>query len=132
MVELTSGRLRWVPAAASARQPEAVVSVIAALSIEVFGPSAGVRASISIRCPISILIATHLQLHLAITKMIPALKYPSPGEVAAGADALIGPTNALAQPKPELPADGAGPIGRKNCRHHSKRHASRPARRAAA
>src|SRR5439155_8575294 len=110
MVELTSGRLRWVPAAASARQPEAVVSVIAALSIEVFGPSAGVRASISIRCPISILIATHLQLHLAITKMMPVLKYPiAEGEVAVGADALVGPTNALAQPKPELPADGAGP-----------------------
>ena len=53
MVELTSGRLRWVPAAASARQPAAVVSVIGTLSIGGFWSKAGVRASISARWPIS-------------------------------------------------------------------------------
>src|SRR4051812_24089832 len=81
MVELTSGRLRWVPAAASARQPAAVVSAIATLSIPGFRPKAGVRASTSRRRPISALIATHLQLHLAITKMIPARPLESTEEV---------------------------------------------------
>src|SRR5207237_9637388 len=69
MVELTAGRLRWVPAAASARQPEAVVSVMAKLLAVVSEPKSGVRASITTRWPISIFIATHLQLHLAAMRL---------------------------------------------------------------
>ena len=96
MVELTSGRLFWVPAAASARQPAVVVSVIDMLLVSV---SAGVRASISTRWPIFDLIATHLQQHLAITKMIlptPIVEILAEGGFAAGPDALTNLTNALA------------------------------------
>jgi hypothetical protein len=71
MVELTSARLRCVPAAASARQPVAVVSAMVKLLAGFSEPKSGVRASISKRYPSLDLIATHLQLHLAITKMIP-------------------------------------------------------------
>jgi hypothetical protein len=70
MVALTSGRLRWTLAAASARQPAAVSCK---LTGNLSGLNSGVRASISTRWPIFDLIATHLQLHLAITKMIPTL-----------------------------------------------------------
>src|SRR4029079_5920693 len=51
------------------------------LSIAGGGPRSGVRASIRSRWPISILIATHLQLHLAITKIIPAGSVESTPEV---------------------------------------------------
>jgi hypothetical protein len=63
-VEFTSARLGVL--GASARQPAAWGSIFDRES----GGKLGVRASISTECPISLFIATHLQLHLAITKMI--------------------------------------------------------------
>jgi hypothetical protein len=70
MVELTSARLRLAPTPASARQPVAVVSVMVKLLAGLSEPKSGVLASITKRYPSFNLIATHLQLHLAITKMI--------------------------------------------------------------
>src|SRR4029079_12310115 len=60
MVAFTSGRLRWMPAAASARQPAVADTFPGTVS----AVRSGVRASIQTRWLISVINATHLQLHL--------------------------------------------------------------------
>src|SRR2546421_10722962 len=63
MVPFTSGRLSWMPAAASARQPAAAAETSPG---RVSAVNSGDRASMRIRWPISPFIATHLQLHLDV------------------------------------------------------------------
>src|SRR6478752_5415070 len=73
MVAFTSGRLRWMPAAASARQPAVADTFPGTVS----AVRSGVRASIQIRWLISDLNATHLQLHLG-PRLVPLPEPISP------------------------------------------------------